>query len=56
MNRSKSEGPARFFTDICENFGKIFSFGQLFRSEEDIVKDLYKNIHFMETLELEDPE
>ncbi len=45
MNRSKSQG--LFLADLCSNFAAAF--GALFR--DDLAEDLYRNVHFLDTLE-----
>ena len=41
--------------DICGNFGRIFNFGSIIPSESKFNRDLYSNIHFINTLETADP-
>ena len=49
MKRSKSS------FDVCSEFGKILSFGELLPNERQLNSSAYSNIHFMNTLEVQDP-
>lgn len=53
MKRSKST--LEFSMDFCGNFGRILSLGQLVPDERKVNRDIYSNIHFVNTLEVTDP-
>ena len=46
MNRSHS---------LLDNLGQIFSFGRMLPSESELTRDMHTSLHFMNTLDLEDP-
>jgi hypothetical protein len=51
MKRSKSElNPF----DLCNSFGRLLSFGV--PNESDLNKDFYDAMHFVNTLEIDDPQ
>ena len=49
MNRSKSSN-----LDICSSFGRLLSFG--LPNESELNRDFYDNMHFVNTLEINDPQ